>query len=860
MSQAGSRQRAMDLRMTSAPEDGCLNRVSFADGRVPQRGDAKSARHPGMPLAALQQSFLGTKPKDDDTPRYRALSLSQSSLRSASSRCFSPSPTSTPTNYSFGPRSPNSLNSGFQSPPSIAGMSFCHSREPSLDDALPVGTPKSQDLFSSLRAATKPKKGHRHGAASADSSIRYRHRPVQSIDWAGWRQTAEEPEASPDREPKLENEDDDDLIAYRREVGVKVTLLDDAQVSSGSDACALATEVSTCSPDQTQAQDGADSTLLVPQTPPRETPFSKSATPSDSNDVACTPCSDGPSPISTSGCYDDDINDRAEEIARVVLKEGFDLRLGSSELPQNIVTAVRDCLEDISLSLQRARAVGFVAATTSSDSPASSATPSSEASLPDKPSGGNRKRSARGRADRDDGMQEEDDDGDGDAEAVGHSEPGGRKKPKFDHCPCPFRKRNPVRFNCREWEYCAKAPFKSMTELKKHIIKYHYQQELVFKCIRCRERFARMEDLETHMMVDAANICEARPGLADQRDEEIINDAVVDRLRSRTEQFDWEKLWETLFPRDTKVPEPEFEPIVELHEVDQGYQNGWPIFQQKLSMTLETLLSIRGGLSDRDMLQCRLIMGSTLENIVQEFITSFFQESRAKATKPFEPTPRGEANATEARTARPVARASSLTSTRPTSLASSSSRSGPRSLRPNIAPRGSDRSSYHSNASSPSSSARQSGVSFGTSYRTSFAESLSSSRHGPSPHAAITQPAPVSAVTLPSRPAQANAPVTLPKWITPLRDEVAGSHRDSAITDMGCPNCLLGLACQCAATYFDIEAYMQGMPPALGAPGNPSLVLSEGSELTDNVLFQDHMNMEFAGTDPRAWNMGNFSG
>lgn len=91
---------------------------------------------------------------------------------------------------------------------------------------------------------------------------------------------------------------------------------------------------------------------------------------------------------------------------------------------------------------------------------------------------------------------------------------------------------------------------------RKHIIKYHYQQELVFRCIRCRERFAKMENLESHMMVDAANICEARPGHADQRDEETINDAVVERLRSRTEQFDWEKLWETLFPRDVKVPDP----------------------------------------------------------------------------------------------------------------------------------------------------------------------------------------------------------------------------------------------------------------------------------------------------------------
>lgn len=32
--------------------------------------------------------------------------------------------------------------------------------------------------------------------------------------------------------------------------------------------------------------------------------------------------------------------------------------------------------------------------------------------------------------------------------------------------PCPFRTRNPLRFNCWEWEYCARAPYNGMAELK----------------------------------------------------------------------------------------------------------------------------------------------------------------------------------------------------------------------------------------------------------------------------------------------------------------------------------------------------------------------------------------------------------
>jgi len=111
-------------------------------------------------------------------------------------------------------------------------MSFCHSREPSLDNALPLGASKPQDLFSSLRAnahATKglSKKGHRHGSSSADASIRYRHRPVQSIDWINWRQTFPSDSTEDGCELKTEEDEDDDLIAYRNEAGARLAVAND---------------------------------------------------------------------------------------------------------------------------------------------------------------------------------------------------------------------------------------------------------------------------------------------------------------------------------------------------------------------------------------------------------------------------------------------------------------------------------------------------------------------------------------------------------------------------------------------------------------------------------------------------------
>lgn len=276
-------------------------------------------------------------------------------------------------------------------------------------------------------------------------------------------------------------------------------------------------------------------------------------TPIDSYDDASTPNSDD---CDATIPDDNQPPSQAEDLARTILRDGFNLRLGYSEPPWEVVDVVRDCLDEISLTLQRARGVGLITANTASPESSGwcSATPASQSSS-SKP--GNRKRTSRGRSDRDDDLHEEDSDDDDVAEAaVGQAEPGNRKKPKLEQYPCPFRKRNPVRFNCREWEYCAKAPFKGMTELKKHIIKYHHQQEVVYQCMRCRERFAKMDDLQSHMMVDAANICQARPGLSSGPDEETVNPSVGARLRSRSEQFNWEKLWRALFPNDSKVPDP----------------------------------------------------------------------------------------------------------------------------------------------------------------------------------------------------------------------------------------------------------------------------------------------------------------
>jgi len=57
-------------------------------------------------------------------------------------------------------------------------------------------------------------------------------------------------------------------------------------------------------------------------------------------------------------------------------------------------------------------------------------------------------------------------------------------------------------------------------------------------------------------------MCNVKPGPPPSlEDDEGITTAVGAQLRSRAQHYDWVRLWQALFPRDTKVPEPgEFKP------------------------------------------------------------------------------------------------------------------------------------------------------------------------------------------------------------------------------------------------------------------------------------------------------------
>ncbi|KAK4198761.1 hypothetical protein QBC40DRAFT_255744 [Triangularia verruculosa] len=180
------------------------------------------------------------------------------------------------------------------------------------------------------------------------------------------------------------------------------------------------------------------------------------------------------------------------------------------------------------------------------------------------------------------------------SEHQGQSEvPDDTAGPKY---PCPFRKRNPVRFNIREHEACAQTSF-AFIELRKHITSYHKKQPHPRQCRRCRAQFSNDMALLEHLMLPKDQICDVKssPGDYDQEDG-ICPD--IERALNDPERPDsswtWETIWRLLFPCDTEIPDSDFHPMVELFEVDHAFDTDEQSLKTNLRDTLRLLLPTEG--------------------------------------------------------------------------------------------------------------------------------------------------------------------------------------------------------------------------------------------------------------------------
>ncbi|KAK4096593.1 hypothetical protein N658DRAFT_346966 [Parathielavia hyrcaniae] len=138
---------------------------------------------------------------------------------------------------------------------------------------------------------------------------------------------------------------------------------------------------------------------------------------------------------------------------------------------------------------------------------------------------------------------------------------------------CPFRKRNPVRFNVRDFKNCALQPFPDMSQVKRHVKNFHKPLVILpFTCQRCRLAMGSQEALDRHVSVPTELICTPQrvPSSADPEDgitpgiEEILNDR-----KAGTKIDTWQSLWRLLFTgdADSEIAEADFVPPTELEEV-----------------------------------------------------------------------------------------------------------------------------------------------------------------------------------------------------------------------------------------------------------------------------------------------------
>jgi len=138
---------------------------------------------------------------------------------------------------------------------------------------------------------------------------------------------------------------------------------------------------------------------------------------------------------------------------------------------------------------------------------------------------------------------------------------------------CPFRKRNPVKFNVRDHQNCAVQSFPDVSQLKRHVKIFHKQKiASPFDCPRCKRNMGAKEAVQKHLAVSNDSICTFQETPSSQDPEDGINAKIEDMLngrRANTKVDTWDILWHTLFPEDdlANIPDSVFVPPIELEEV-----------------------------------------------------------------------------------------------------------------------------------------------------------------------------------------------------------------------------------------------------------------------------------------------------
>ncbi|KAB5513267.1 hypothetical protein GE09DRAFT_1067392 [Coniochaeta sp. 2T2.1] len=278
---------------------------------------------------------------------------------------------------------------------------------------------------------------------------------------------------------------------------------------------------------------------------------------------------------------------QVEDICELVLKQAFNVDLQDVDFPSDALESVTHCLEELStvvyscLPLKRAAPVREV--------PAGNHSPTE-----DKSRGKKRANSRDNKAPGDDDQQDAQS---GDEDASPTSSKKIRIEPPDNRYSCPFRKRNPLKFNIRDYNTCATSSFSDFTNLKRHIKLYHSRQaRLPYVCFRCGANQETRDRLLAHVQQPPERMCAVRCEAQQTDPEDGITPDVEELLNERKSKAKidtWPGLWRALFGLQDDILSSEFVPPVEWDEVKNEFEITRDILKNRVQLESVTIKELR---------------------------------------------------------------------------------------------------------------------------------------------------------------------------------------------------------------------------------------------------------------------------
>ncbi|KAM0456770.1 hypothetical protein ACHAPV_007060 [Trichoderma viride] len=334
----------------------------------------------------------------------------------------------------------------------------------------------------------------------------------------------------------------------------------------------------------------------------------ESLTPSDSYqwpqlETTTTEPSLSPKWDTTSSASDDVSSQDTEAILNYTLQLvfGVDLQEESSKVTPAVRRLVGKFVGDVGssfwTSLSDADMTQVMSSSSNSSTPSQGGSSQGGSGGGDSSSTGKRKKQTRG--DEDDGEFT-------DGEGLGYNPLKKlRPNPKDDEnlrLSCPYRKRNPSRFNVRDHHSCAMTYFPKFAELRQHIVKQHKRDDpSAFVCDRCNRDFHTRKELRDHQRLPKEEMCD----ILDHNPESGVDGTTSIKLLSRkrvsgaSAEAQWKEIWNILFPddEDHQIQPYNFTPVIEHFELSNYYMSSFEVLHSSLRdkisnpATLETLTS-----------------------------------------------------------------------------------------------------------------------------------------------------------------------------------------------------------------------------------------------------------------------------